>query len=94
MGKYKEKRGDYPPLIIIDVPRDSKKISYRGIEQIKNACFYSSKYECEMVVGNCPTVVIFSNFKPDEEKMSKDRWDIKCIGDGDEDCESESDYGV
>ena len=91
--RYMEKNGDYPELILIDVPRTSRKfLSYQGIEEIKNACFFSGKYEGDMVVGNCPTLVVFANFKPDRRKMSNDRWRIECIGE-DKDGSDYCDYG-
>jgi len=75
--KYKEKHGDYPSVIIFDVPRSNiDYISYGGIEEIKNGCFHSSKYECEMVVMNEPHVLIFANEPPEFSKMSRDRWRV------------------
>lgn len=88
--QYINKHGDYPENIVIDIPRTSRKfLSYQGLEEVKNACFFSGKYEGDMVVGNCPNLIIFANFKPDVEKMSKDRWVIKCLGDSDELSDSE-----
>lgn len=79
--KYIEKHGDYPETIVIDVPRTSQNfLSYGGIEQIKNGMFFSTKYESDMVLGNCPHLIVFANFEPDLDKMSKDRWKIKYIG--------------
>lgn len=83
--KYYEKHKTYPRLIILDIPRTCEGyISFKGIEEIKNACFFSSKYECDMIVGNCPHIIIFANFYPETSKVSKDRWKIKCIGVSDE----------
>jgi len=79
--KYVEKHGDYPEIIILDIPRSCEGyISWAGIEEIKNACFFSPKYEADMVVGNCPHLICFANFKPDTSKISEDRWDITEIG--------------
>lgn len=78
--KYIDKHGDYPEIIILDVPRTSQGfVSYKGIEQIKNACFFSGKFESDMVLGNCPHVIVFANFKPNTQKMSDDRWYIENI---------------
>ena len=75
--KYKEKHGIYPELILIDCPRSNTDyLSYGGIEEIKNGCFFSSKYECDMVIMNNPTIIIFANVTPDTSKMSNDRWKI------------------
>lgn len=82
---YVNKHGEYPRTIVIDIPRTSRNfLSYQGIEEIKNACFFSGKYDGDMVVGNCPHLVIFANFRPDVDKCSADRWEIKCLGDDDE----------
>lgn len=79
--KYIEKHGDYPELIILDIPRTSENyLSYTGIEEIKNGLFFSGKYESDMVMGNCPHVIVFANFEPEISSMSKDRWKIKWIG--------------
>ena len=79
--KYFEKHKVYPELIVLDIPRSSEKyISYTGIEEVKNGCFFSSKYECGMVLMNCPHVIIFANFEPDEDLLSKDRWKVTHLG--------------
>ena len=79
--KYMERHGDYPNLIVADIPRTNRKfLSYQGLEEIKNACFFSGKYEADMVIGNNPHLIIFANFKPDKSKMSLDRWEIECLG--------------
>lgn len=68
--------GWFPKIIILDIPRESEGCSYKGLEQIKNGIFYSTKFESGMVVFNTPHVVVFSNSPPKEWKMSADRWDI------------------
>lgn len=80
--KYKEKHNIYPDIIIIDIPRsvDLNYFSYTAVEEIKNGCFFSSKYECDMVMMNPPHMMVFSNEIPDLNKMSKDRWHIHEIG--------------
>lgn len=78
--KYIEKFGDYPEIIILDIPRSRKDyLSYNGIECIKNGLFYSTKYESCMVIGNCPHLLVFANFEPDRQMMSLDRWKIILI---------------
>lgn len=75
--KYMEKNGDYPELIVLDVPRSLLDfISYKGIEEVKNGLFFSGKYEGDMVVGNCPHLLIFANESPDLSKLSADRWSV------------------
>ena len=75
---YNEKNGYFPNIIIIDLPRtfNSDYLSYCGIEEIKNGCFYSPKYEGGMCLFNSPHIIIFSNFKPDMSRLSKDRWKV------------------
>ena len=75
--KYKEKNGVYPNVVIFDIPRSLKDyVSYSGIEEIKNGCFASSKYECDMVLMNSPHILCFANEIPEFEKLSKDRWKV------------------
>ena len=92
--KYKETTGEYPRNIIIDIPRKLEKfVSYQGLEEVKNACFFSGKYESGMVVGNNPNLIVFANFAPDYAAMSADRWVVKNLG-IDDDNDSESSYSV
>lgn len=66
-----------PDIIILDVPRSNLDyLSYTGIEEVKNGCFFSSKYESEMCVFNSPHLFIFANEEPIYENMSKDRWKV------------------
>lgn len=79
--KFKETHGYYPRYIFYDVPRKSKNyVSYSALEEIKNGCFASTKYECECVLMNSPHIICFANFEPDYDAMSIDRWDIMALG--------------
>ena len=64
-----------PNLICMNIPRSFKSeyLSYEGIENIKDMCFYSGKYEGGMVVGNPPHLIIFANIRYEEGKLSEDR---------------------
>lgn len=63
--------------VFIDLTRSVENfVSYQGIEEIKNGIFFSTKYESKMVIFNCPHVIVFANFAPDESKLSMDRWRI------------------
>lgn len=74
---YFEKKGVYPDIIIIDIPRSNLEyVSYCGIEEIKNGCFFSGKYESGMCVFPNPKIVCFANEPPKWHKVSRDRW--KC----------------
>lgn len=66
-----------PKIVIIDVPRSNKDfINYAAIEQIKNGCIYSGKYEGGKCVFRYPHLLLFCNDLPVLEKVSADRWNI------------------
>lgn len=75
---YKEKKGLYPDIIIIDIPRsvDLDYLNYTAIEKIKDGIFFSNKYESSMCIFPNPHVFVFSNELPDLSKMTGDRWNI------------------
>lgn len=78
--KYIEKHDVPPEIVIMDIPRQMEEyISYAALEEIKNGCFASTKYECDTVVMNPPHVLCFANFEPKYEALSEDRWRVKCI---------------
>ncbi len=72
--------GWFPEVVILDIPRGSQGCSYKGLEQLKNGIFYSTKYESGMVVFNPPHIIVFANEEPDKHRMSEDRWNIIKIG--------------
>lgn len=77
ISKYVEKHGTGPEVVIFDVPRTCMNyISYTGIEEIKNCCFSSSKYESNMVIIPDLHILCFANSEPDTGSMSMDRWKI------------------
>uniref|UniRef100_UPI004049B2EE hypothetical protein n=7 Tax=Pseudomonadati TaxID=3379134 RepID=UPI004049B2EE len=60
-----------------DIPRSQLDyLSYTGIEEVKNGCFFSSKYESEMVLYNSPHIIVFANEEPTYHKLSSDRWNV------------------
>lgn len=64
-------------IAIFDYTRSQDdKVSYQALEEIKNGIFFNTKYESMQVVYDCPHVVIFANFLPELNKLSKDRWKI------------------
>lgn len=75
---WKNDKGAYPNLCVFPIPRSVNEgyISYEAIENVKDACFYSGKYEGGTVVDACPHLIVFANFPPDEERMSNDRWRV------------------
>lgn len=68
-------------LVVIDIPRDNKNISYKTMESIKNGMICNTKYETGSKVFNAPHVIVFANFYPEVAKMSLDRWEIYRITD-------------
>ena len=79
--EYVKQHEHTPELVVINLPRSFNKdyLSYTGIEEVKDMFFYSGKYEGGMVDGNAPHVIVFANEKPDESKISDDRWFIRRI---------------
>lgn len=64
-------------IYIFDFERSMEDyISYSAMEKIKNGFYMSAKYESAPVIRNSPHVICFANFKPDESKLSSDRWNI------------------
>lgn len=82
--KYHETTNTYPSIIFIDIPRsiNQEHLSYPGIEEVKNGCFFSNKYECQQIIMPTPHIVIFSNKEPDINQLSADRWHIHEITKG------------
>lgn len=81
---YKEDKGYYPEIVIIDCPRHNIGfMNYGAIEKVKNGLVFSGKYESKQMVFNSPHVVVFANQEPDRSKFSADRWKIKKIKDVD-----------
>lgn len=68
--------GQIPRIVVLDIPRCVEHISWNAIEQLKNGCFYSGKYEGSQCIFPAPQVVVFANEPPDTSKMSMDRWNI------------------
>lgn len=73
------KRGEID-IVIMGLPRTYEQfVSYDAIESVKDGIFYSSKYESGMCMFNPPHVIVLANFAPDEEKLSRDRWVVRCL---------------
>jgi hypothetical protein len=80
ISSFIEKNERCPPIVVYDVPRStSEYVSYQSIEKIKDGKFFSGKYESGMVRYNKPHVIVFANCRPDLEKLSADRWVVKCL---------------
>ena len=78
---YLQKSGEYPELCVFNIPRsyNAEYLSYEALENVKDMCFYSGKYEGGTVCGPCPHLIVFSNQEPDYNKLSPDRWSVTQI---------------
>lgn len=76
MGDPKSKVEPKPlRLVIWDIPRSKDNfLSFQALEDVKNGCFFSPKYESRQVIFNAPHVWVFSNHEPELDKLSRDRW--------------------
>jgi len=70
-----------PEIVLINIPKtfNAECLSYQGLENIKDMCFYSGKYEGGMICGRCPHVIVFSNEYPVIKAIDQNRWKIKFI---------------
>lgn len=76
------------PIVVFDIARHVLDfVNYGTIEAIKNGSIFSPKYESANKRYKIPHVLIFANDRPDESKMSADRWDIREIKSDEEDYE-------
>lgn len=67
-------------IVIFDLVRSNEEVlNYGTIETIKNAMFTSTKYVPAFKFFPSPHVIVFSNWAPNREKLSADRWDIRYI---------------
>lgn len=68
---------NYEPITVFDFCRDQEdRINYQVIEDFKDGMLFSPKYESTTKIFPSAKTVIFSNFNPDQTKLSQDRWDI------------------
>jgi len=66
-----------PKICLFDFSRKIEGfVNYSALESVKNGLIFSGKYESRMRCFNSPHVVVFANFPPEEDCMSKDRWKI------------------
>lgn len=69
------------PYVVFDLTRDqAERIPYPVIESFKNGYLFSPKYESCTKRFAPARVVVFANYRPDEARLSADRWDIRNIG--------------
>jgi len=70
---------DVPEIILIDIPRGMKAISYAALEDIKNGLVCNSKYETGTLRFNPPHIVVFCNFEIEAGRFSIDRIESLCL---------------
>ena len=70
---------NFEDIVVYDLPRENaeNKGMYGTIENIKNWCFFSGKYQsmAKYKAGN-PHVICFANYYPDKTMISADRLQI------------------
>lgn len=68
---------NYEPIVVFDLSRQKQEyVNYGVIEDFKNGRIFSPKYESQTVRFNPAKVIVFSNWDPDETKLSEDRWNV------------------
>lgn len=66
---------NYEPWVVFDFTRDKELIvNYSVIEHLKNGVIFSWKYESFTKRFPSPKIICLSNFTPEFDKLSKDRW--------------------
>lgn len=73
---------DNQPIICFDYTRaDKEYVNYSAIESFKNGMIWSPKYQAITKICTPPKIICFSNWSPDLEKLSRDRWEIMNLED-------------
>lgn len=75
IAKY-AKSGLKPEIFLIDIPRSHGETDsmYKILEKIKDGELTCTKYDGTTIDFDWPHVVVFSNFFPNVQKMTYDRW--------------------
>jgi len=68
-------------VLFVDAPRSKQGefIQYDFLEDVKNGYVFSSKYESRIKHMGKVHVVVMMNEMPDENKLSRDRYDIRVV---------------
>lgn len=67
-----------PRVLVVNLPRSVEgKVSYTTLESIKDGLVASGKYQGGCRIYAPPHVIVFSNFFPDINALSQDRWDLR-----------------
>lgn len=63
------------PVIVFDFSRAKQEcVNYGSIESLKNGFVFATKYESGVKIYSPPWVIVFSNWPPEMDKFSADRW--------------------
>lgn len=72
------------PIYIFDLPRAVEEHPpYPFLEALKDGLVFSSKYQSHMKKVPLAHLVVFANWHPETRFLSKDRWDIRYLKNGD-----------
>lgn len=72
---FLEKPANKLHTVLMNISRAcEEKISYTGMEEVKDGMFFSTKYKCGMVIFDNPHIIVLANRLPDEERMTADHW--------------------
>lgn len=78
----KAHKNKMPKIIIFGYPRSMEgHVSFDAIESVKDALFFSTKYESAQEIYNKPWVLCFANFPPIMDALTADRWKVVCVPD-------------
>jgi len=68
-------------IFLLNVPRNQMEfLNYSILEQLKDRCVFSPKYESQMkILTHQAHVVVFSNERPDMNKMTADRYSVALL---------------
>ena len=68
---------NYEKIIVFDFVRSTEDfINYGVIENFKDGFIFSPKYQSTVKYFENAKVICFSNFEPDKDLLSEDRWNI------------------
>lgn len=63
-------------MILINMTYDKKKVSYNGMESLKDGMFFNGKYESGMVRFPRCRIAVFANCEPETDRMGKNRFNV------------------